>query len=133
MQLFFKATMMAAVLLLGTVQAVGDEIKLSDVNTDLKSDAACTTYTDCFNCTISNCNWDLAGSACAGDAFATRGVLTQEKLYGKRNACGDPLNLCYYKNMTGNVKMEFNTSVPTATIPAGYFCAWDYANVEKKE
>ena len=84
-------------LLAGLTSATDESIYISEANSQLNTDKICSSYTDCFNCTISNCQWAGFANACSinpADDFTS--AVKIENFLLKSGACGDPLNVCGY-------------------------------------
>jgi len=41
------------------VSVIIDRVGYGKKNTELDTTKSCSTYTDCFQCTLSSCNWDI--------------------------------------------------------------------------
>ena len=85
-------------------------ILLGNYNTDIQFNAACPSYSDCFNCSLADCTW--SDGKCHGDsdndyrednANNDRGA--EMKDFFKQQdteKCGDPLGVCTQQSV-GNV------------------------------
>ena len=62
------------------------------INTDYTSD--CSTYTDCYNCTISNCQWKNKGCKEISHATDRSKRLTLEDFFTRAAYCTDVLGIC---------------------------------------
>lgn len=93
----------------------------------------CSEKTDCFGCTLNNCNWD--GEKCTG----TPSFVTVE-MFSKNSAkCGDPLSVCRRRELPKDgcgdnckeehqnydkIVLSYTPEAPNVKIPKGYFCSF---------
>ena len=56
---------------------LSDYIGYGLTNKEVSTEEECTMYTDCYNCTLSNCDWDMKEDSCSGDDFQMRSRITQ--------------------------------------------------------
>lgn len=116
-------------LLFVNVQATGDGngseyLNLSNFTYPL-GPQSCDLQSDCFNCTLSNCNWEQNSTSvnkCVSKG-ATNGVTLKEFL---KNAptCGDPGKFCSISPTPGT--MKFGANLKGVSVPPGYFCFKNY-------
>ena len=69
---------------------------ISSYNPALKTNLACNLYTDCYNCTLSNCDWQGNGlqAKCSDNANRLVKLLTWETFIEKSFICKDTRGLC---------------------------------------
>ena len=96
----------------------------------------CSSYTDCFNCTLSNCEWAGFANACTVNPGADYSKILDIKVFfAKSRSCGDPLNICGGNAPAVNKTMKFDVvnfnrnTVYGDYLPAGYFCQYDESGI----
>ena len=94
---------------------------LSDFNpriADLRQE--CGLLTDCFNCTLANCDWD---GRCSSTQPRPRSNLTASEFFRRAPRCGDPLGFCW-RSLDDLASFGFKNFLLTDKqwLPAGYFC-----------
>jgi hypothetical protein len=97
----------------------------------------CDTISDCFNCTLSNCNWGAGGCQMSFGGIE-KGETTVEFIFKNAPICGDPLQACKTTRVAKTceehgdcaIEMEeydrdefhWNPETVNGTLPRGYFC-----------
>jgi len=84
----------------------------------------CGTYGDCFNCTLSNCDWN--GGTCSNpndnkDAVSIKDFFTRGK------QCGDPKGYCKIEQTKDSFTYKLDGG--NGMVEAGYFCMQDFTDV----
>ena len=80
----------------------------------------CQDLHDCYNCTLSNCEWE--NYQCTG---AKTGEANPKVLFSYSKVCGDPLQLCMVNDETSHyLYKHYQMSKLEAgkTFPWGYYC-----------
>ena len=92
---------------------------------------SCDSYTDCYNCTLANCNWkiDTCGRSSESDGTS---VSVKDFLSGSR-ICGDQLNICKHKSekqtnsLIESTELTFQgeNAETSIYVPPNYFCTYE--------
>lgn len=95
----------------------------TDLDTDVfqkQKGLTCLQYTDCFNCTLQGCGWEV--DRCSGSL--PKLTADVESIFTGGQSCGDPLGLCnkIKTNPNSDDTMTQYSFTPGVTIPSGYFC-----------
>lgn len=120
-------------------------------NNGINLNQTCSTYTDCFNCTLAKCDWGTSssgGSCVAGlvrthhhnnDAYDQRLPVTH--FFEKGKYCGDPKSLCKkYVHRPDYLELEVHPEYEPidvkysfqdagSYIPPNYFCIQEITNI----
>ena len=110
---------------------VGAAWFLSDLDYEFAPNQTCHQLADCFNCTLSNCEW--SGKGCSGNAPTSPSTLWY--FFRTAQSCGDPLNLCRTQALKADETEDFDREVYSYNpqkvgtfIPKGYFCVRPFEN-----
>jgi len=99
-------------------------IDFGKANPEANMDRQCYKYTDCFNCTLSNCAW-RGGSQCEDTGYLYKSDiigLTVTNFFNEAPKCGDPLGICTQEAINPfEQRFGFGKSA-SGLIPTGYFC-----------
>ena len=79
---------------------IDEDIAISKLNPFLDTSSECEVYTDCFNCTLSNCAWTAATESCYDEEGSTEEIHVSG-FFNFAFECGDPLNLCLALDFEG--------------------------------
>jgi len=110
-------------------QSVGIEGK--NPHPDIKYREPCDYYTDCYNCTIARCRWDISDNPdgkCLG--YPEYNNINIESLQIKdffeyAGACKDYLNLCEKEQSTTNQNIKLSFHNNWKYLPPNYFCVFE--------
>ena len=71
-----------------------ETIDIRGKNSGIQWNLPCSQFTDCFNCTLANCNWNMSAEGeCEYDNKPMTNP-TIEEFIPKAKECGDPLSIC---------------------------------------
>ena len=84
----------------------------------------CPTYTHCFNCTLSSCDWD--GQSCYENQIIGREQKVED-IIPSAQVCKDTLNLCDSSFSGNTTTMTFASG---QAIPPSYFCIFNYTDTD---
>ena len=94
-------------------------------NANITKKATCQENTDCYNCTLSSCSWDVFNGTCEQSNHTE---LTMREFFVHGKKCKDNLNVCKKMgNIYDGMVLTFDSRYP-GTLPAGYFCFWNIQN-----
>lgn len=91
----------------------------------------CDTYTDCFNCTLSKCDWraEVKGATPTCKNFPNKtspnDVITIPELLLQSHKCGDPDNICGFNHNNKTKEVELFFTNKTEYVPPNYFCTYN--------
>ena len=94
-----------------------DLMNTQSFNNGIDLSQSCKVYTDCFNCTLANCDWSMTTKCTKKEKEK---LLTVDDFLSTAPKCKDTLNLCDKASPKVNTtELSFAKS---ARIPANYFC-----------
>jgi hypothetical protein len=107
---------------------------------------SCDTIHDCFNCTLSNCQWGQ--NSCFNPLDGEqKGPTSFEHMLSQGRQCGDPLGACEQRmapktcesketcpvqnEMFDRMEYGYSNHLDGQILPKGYFCLFSFDNVNE--